>query len=226
MVGHGAHRPLVSDRRIIGIVPDTLTHRQATGRTFIEEARRRQIVDAAIEVIVDEGYGQATLERIAKRAGVSRGLISYHFEGRDDLITAVFAKAYEDGVAYMGPRIAAATSPTTTLGAYIESNIEYLRDHRREVLALVAVRRAGNLVHLHSSVAGVAQSLVELERILRSGQEAGEFRDFDVHAMAIVIRNVIDGLFNQIAAEPDLDLDRFTAEVLTLVALATRAHSE
>ena len=199
---------------------------QETGRTFIEEARRRQIVEAATEVIVEEGYGQATLERIARRAGISRGLISYHFEGRDDLMTAVFAKAYEDGVAYMRPRIEAAKTPTTTLRAYVQSNLEYLRDHRKQVLALVAVRRGGNLAHLDRSVAGLARSLVELERILRWGQEAGEFRDFDVHAMAIAIRNVIDGLFNHLAAEPDLDLDRFIAEALTLVTLATRTQSE
>lgn len=215
--------PGPSDHATIGIVPNAGGSRQKAGRTFIEEARRRQIVDAAIDAIVEEGYSQATLEHIASRAGISRGLISYHFEGRNDLMTAVFAKAYEDGVAYMAPRVATAKTPTTTLLAYVQSNLDYLRTHRREMLALVAVRRAGDLAHLDHSMAGLAQSLVDLERILSWGQQAGDFRDFDVHVVAIVIRNLIDGIFNHLAADPGLDLDRFTAEVLAFVTLATRA---
>lgn len=194
--------------------------------TFIEEARRRQIVEAAIDVIAEAGYAQATLERIALRASISRGLISYHFEGRDDLMAAVVAKAYEDGVAYMGPRIAAAKTPTAMLRAYLESNLGYLRDHRKELLALLAVRRGGSSAGLRRSLAGLAQALAPLERILRWGQKAGEFRDFDVHAMAIAIRNVIDGLPHYMGADPDLDLDRCAAEVMTLFSLATRRQSE
>ncbi len=207
-------------------MPNTGALRQKPGRTYIEEARRRQIVDAAIDALVEEGYGQATLERIAKRAGISRGLISYHFQGRADLMTAVFAKVYQEGLAYMGPRVGAAKTPTTTLLAYVQSNLDYLRTHRREVLAVVAVRRAGDLAHLDRSMAGLAQSVADIERILRSGQQSGEFRDFDVHAVAIVIRNMVDGIYNHMADDPDLDLKLFTGEVLTFVTLATRAQHD
>ena len=86
--------------------------------TFIEQARRRQIIEAAIEVLAASGYEYASLERIALRAGISRGLISYHFAGRDELMAAVVARAYEDGAAYMGPRIKAAKTPTEMLLAY------------------------------------------------------------------------------------------------------------
>ncbi|MGH7920374.1 MAG: TetR/AcrR family transcriptional regulator [Candidatus Dormibacteraceae bacterium] len=188
--------------------------------TFIEKARRRQIVDAAIDVLSEDGYGAATLSG-SLCAGISRRLISFHFEGRDELMAAVFAKAYEEGGAYIGARMAAAQTPTAMLRVYVQSNLDYLHDHRQEVLACVAVRWPGNLAHLPRSLAGLAQSLAQLEGILRQGQLAGEFRDFDVHAMAIAIRNVIDSLPNHIGAELDLDLDHFIAEILTLVSLAT-----
>ncbi|WEL93058.1 helix-turn-helix domain containing protein, partial [Tsukamurella tyrosinosolvens] len=58
-------------------------------RSFIEEARRRQIIAAAAEVLADEGYGRATLARIARQAGISKGVISYHFDGKDDLMRQV-----------------------------------------------------------------------------------------------------------------------------------------
>ena len=61
-------------------------------RTFTESARRAQIVTSAIDVIAEDGYAKASFSRIAKHAGLSStGMISYHFAGKDDLITACVA---------------------------------------------------------------------------------------------------------------------------------------
>ncbi len=45
-------------------------------RTFIETARRAQIVVAAIDTIAEFGYAGASFAHIAERLGISRGLIS------------------------------------------------------------------------------------------------------------------------------------------------------
>jgi len=190
--------------------------------TFIEQARRRQIIEAAIEVLAASGYEYASLERIALRAGISRGLISYHFAGRDELMAAVVARAYEDGAAYMGPRIKAAKTPTEMLLAYLQTNVEFMRDHRNQMLALLAVRRAGNPAALRRSLSGLGQALGPIEKILRWGQEAGDFRDFDPHVMAMAIRNVIDGLPHHMGADPHLDLDACAREIIGLFSVGIR----
>jgi TetR/AcrR family transcriptional regulator, fatty acid metabolism regulator protein len=192
------------------------------GRTFIEEARRRQIVEAAIEVIADGGYAQASMERIALRAGVSRGLISYHFAGRDDLMAAVVAKDFTEGAAFMRSRVEAASTPSDVLSTYLQSNVEYMRDHRSELIAVVEIGRSGNRVGLRERMDDLAHAVVALERVLRWGQEEGEFRDFDPHVMAVAIRSVIDTLPHHMRADPDLDLDVCAREIVTMFALATR----
>src|SRR5882757_8394362 len=64
--------------------------RREGDRTFTENARRAQIVRAAIETIGELGYRATALARIAERAGLSStGMISYHFRGKDDLMHAV-----------------------------------------------------------------------------------------------------------------------------------------
>ena len=55
-------------------------------RSFIETARRAQIMAAAIDTIAEVGYGQASLARIAETAGTSKGVIIYHFGGKDELV--------------------------------------------------------------------------------------------------------------------------------------------
>lgn len=49
---------------------------------------RRRILDAAVTVLVEEGYAQATTLRIQERAGVSRGRLLHHFPSRDVLLLA------------------------------------------------------------------------------------------------------------------------------------------
>ncbi len=49
--------------------------------TFLQSARRAQLVDAAIDALADLGAEQASLVQIAERAGVSRGVVNYHFPG-------------------------------------------------------------------------------------------------------------------------------------------------
>ena len=77
----------------------------------------------AIDTIAEVGYAGASFARIAERLGISRGLISYHFAGKDDLIKQVVHEVVQQGMAYMRPRILAHQPARPCSGAYIESNL-------------------------------------------------------------------------------------------------------
>ncbi|MFC7649884.1 TetR/AcrR family transcriptional regulator [Streptosporangium lutulentum] len=102
---------------------------QSGTRTFIEEARRSQIVACAIEVIATLGYANASLSRIAKLAKVSTGVISYHFGGKDELIQAVVAEVAGIATELMTPRIVSQATAADALRVYIEANLEFMRLH-------------------------------------------------------------------------------------------------
>ncbi|MEO2175981.1 MAG: TetR/AcrR family transcriptional regulator [bacterium] len=55
------------------------------------ENTRGTILDAAVECFYDLGYNNTTTEKIAKKAGVSRGAMLHHFPSRKDLIGAAVA---------------------------------------------------------------------------------------------------------------------------------------
>src|SRR3989304_9337396 len=76
--------------------------------SFIEAARRGQIVACAIETIATLGYARASLAEVAKRAGISKSVISYHFAGKDELIREVISEVYSAAITFMVPRITAA----------------------------------------------------------------------------------------------------------------------
>lgn len=50
---------------------------------------RARIIDETVRCIVEEGFPAATAKHVAERAGVTWGVIQYHFGDRDGLLTAV-----------------------------------------------------------------------------------------------------------------------------------------
>lgn len=54
------------------------------------EARTKHLLDAAAEVILEQGMDGLTMEAVAERASVSRALSYFYFESRSDLIRALY----------------------------------------------------------------------------------------------------------------------------------------
>jgi len=188
-----------------------------------EQARRAQIVAAAIDTIAEEGYARASFARIARAAGLSStGLISYHFASKQDLMDEVVHTVLGEFGTFVTERMNAESGPAGELRAFIAANIAFVKAHRTRMLAALAVAAgvtaAGPDPLLEADLRGLAE-------LLRAGQRAGEFRDFDVDVMAVAIRSVRDGVLTRLSVEPDLDLDTYTSELVTLFELATRGNT-
>ena len=198
---------------------------QESTRTFTETARRAQIMAAAIDTIAELGYGQASLARIAETAGTSKGVIIYHFGGKDELIRELVAELVARGVAYMEPQVDAEPTGAGKLRAYIESNLAFMRENRNHMVAIVEIAlnaRAADGSRLYDfSVqdAGVAA----LEQLLAYFQGTGEFRvGFDPHVMAMAIRAAINAVPAQLARDPALDVGHHAREIADMFHIATR----
>ncbi len=202
-----------------------VTQRQ---RTFTEGARRIQIIEAAIDTMAEVGFARASLARIGERIGISKGLIGYHFAGKDDLIKEVVSEIVERGMAYMQPRIIAEMSTASGfLRAYIESNLAFMRDHRNYMVAIVEIRRgiiADGLEHLNADMDAAVHVL---EQHLVRYQSQGQLRpDFDPRVMAVAIRAVIDAVPRRLTHDPDLDVDNYATGIANIFHLATSLEAK
>ncbi|WP_158814128.1 TetR/AcrR family transcriptional regulator [Methylocapsa sp. S129] len=196
-------------------------------RSFAEAARRAQIVDCAIDAIAEMGFAKASVDQIAKLAGVSKGVITYHFPKKQEIVDAIIEKVMAAGRAYMEPRILAETSAAGRLRVYIESDLAFIGAYRKPLIALVEIamnarRDDGGLVIGPDSL---AQRAASLEELLRAGQRSGEFRRFNTRVMALTIIQAIDGVPPLLAREPNRDLKLHAKELATIFALATRRPS-
>ena len=192
---------------------------QETGRTFTETARRAQIIAAAIDTIAEVGYGQASLARIAERAATSKGVICYHFDGKDELVREVVAGLVDGGAAYMRPRIEAESSGAGRLRATIESNLAFLRENRNHVVAAVEIvlNARDSDGRRHFSTGPGDAGIGPLAEMLAHHQATGEFRaDFDPLVLAMAIRAAIDNVAHHLVGYPDLDVQHHARELADL----------
>ncbi len=189
-------------------------------QTFTETARRAQIVEAAIDTIAEVGYARASFALIAERAGLSStGLISYHFKSRDELIEQVVTTIISVMGQFMAQRMEQQSSAADALCTYIQATAAFIGTHRTQMKALLAIFLHGGL---HYDETTELMVISPVEEILRRGQDGGEFRMFDTRVMAAVIQRAVDGLPFLLTTYPDIDVDAYAREVVTLFELATR----
>jgi TetR/AcrR family transcriptional repressor of bet genes len=56
-------------------------------RKLSRAARRGQLIEATIEMLAQKGYARMTLGEVARAAGLSHGLVNFHFESKEKLLS-------------------------------------------------------------------------------------------------------------------------------------------
>jgi AcrR family transcriptional regulator len=154
-----------------------------------KETRPTEILEAALDEFVSRGFAASRLDDIARRAGCTKGTIFLYFPTKEELFKAAVRE-------FLVPRIQQA-----------EQAVEQHEGPVRELLANVLRARWDGLIHsrlsglpklmfaeaanfpdlsrfYHDEV--IARSQAVVKRILELGIQRGEFRDVDVHSVALL----------------------------------------
>lgn len=190
----------------------------AAQRSFTASARREQITRAAIDVLAEHGYAGASFSAIAKRVRVSKGVLSYHFSDKSDLLQAVVQFVLEEAATWMSPRIEGAGSYRDALRRYITANVSFLAAHTTEIAALTEVlanaRATPGVPEIFEK--SQRQAIGALETLFSGGQKAGEFGPVPPTILAMSLRATIDATSARLRSDPQFDLARFEAELVEL----------
>ena len=93
--------PAFADRATSRISTSTMTsnvtpRRPANGKQVRADRTRAMVIDETVRCVLEEGFGAASAKHITERAGVTWGVIQYHFGDRDGLLMAVVDSGFSE----------------------------------------------------------------------------------------------------------------------------------
>lgn len=172
----------------------------------IREERRRQILEAARQVLSQKGFDATNVSDVAAAAGVSQGTVYHYFDSKDDLFMAVFEE-WLTTCAYQGYAESALTADTAAdrLRAFARTGAQMMIDSAEflpvqmefwsHMLRNEAIRERFRLIF--------AELRSFLGQIIQAGMDSGEFRPADAEVLAAIAFAVYDGLILQWLADPE-----------------------
>jgi TetR/AcrR family fatty acid metabolism transcriptional regulator len=183
------------------------------------EDKRRLLLDAAVRVFARKGYHDCRVGDIAKEAGVAYGLLYHYFRSKEEVLDTVFRETWGQMLGAIGE---------------VEQSSDSARVQVRKVVAIVLrswqldpdlirvlVREITRSPHIGREVEEIEQAFAALERIIRRGQDEGEFRsDLDARLASQVLYGALEQILTVWVFErPPESEDEVTTAERTVTAL-------
>ena len=158
-----------------------------------DKPKYKQIIDAAIIVIAENGYHQSQVSKIAKQAGVADGTIYLYFKNKEEILVSVFEEKMEIFAENLKEIIQQEISSSEKLYKMIENHFRVLSsDHHLATVTQLELRQANLALRLRIN-AVLRNYLVLLDTILKEGIEQGEFdHTIDIRLARQMVFGTID----------------------------------
>jgi AcrR family transcriptional regulator len=171
--------------------------------------RREQLLDAALKVVLEQGYARVSIEAIARMAGVTRPVIYDHFPNLGALIQALIAREERIALTQLAEVVPELQShPEGDFGTLLRVGIPHFFASvasRPSTWRLILLPLDGtpDIVREHVE-ANRAVVLARIQDVVQSAIDAGEFsRQLDVEVTARAIMGFAWDAGAMIVSDPD-----------------------
>ena len=196
---------------------------RATGPDRLEDDRRQQLIDVALDCLAELGYVGSTLAQISGRAGVSSGLIAHYFGDKDGLLEAAFRQLSRRVRDNVRSQLRLARTPRGRVQAVIDANLAPQEFNQRTGNAWLAFW--GHLLHAERlkrvQTAYQRRMLSNLRHALRQLLPRDEAR-----TLAAMIAAMIDGVWLRAALSSWREADSEGARALLTAFVAGRLAAQ
>lgn len=192
--------------------------------SFIAEARREQIILACIDTLEEVGYNNLSLTKVAKKAKISTGLISYHFNDKLYLMNRTLQFLVNKQHEFISNRVILAQSEIKKLEAFIEAHLAYQETHYKNNIALIEIvfnaRNEENIPYYRIENEEDDALRTMLLDILKTGQRNGTFSNsFQTDTLASFILGAIEERMLQ--ANSSISIEIYSDELIKMVKKLT-----
>lgn len=186
------------------------------------EARREQILMAAVACFAEKGFHKTTMRDICRKADLSAGAVYSYFASKDDLITAMRQWGQQQNQTSFSAGGPAPASPREAISQVLSAFILRCRDPniltaiRADVLFLAEALSNEKLAECGTE--DYDQIIATVMNMIEGAKAAGCINPaIDVRAISETMFSLIQGLHIQLVINPELDIEAYARAVDQLV---------
>lgn len=172
------------------------------------EKRIEDITNAAMEIFLEKGYENATMDNIAKKACMSKGGLYHYFKSKDIILIFVNQKISRNIEEIM---YNALKMPSVKEGImfYIENYLKYWLEHPKETsflfLSITKMMDNHELLDYYQQFTGDYMNY--FQQAFEMGVHSGEFIQHNVKTSAITLVAALDGIISYMILDNELKFD-------------------
>ena len=139
--------------------------------------KRRRIIDAAVDVFAEKGFGLSRVSDIARKAGVADGTIYLYFKNKEDILVSIFEEKMEGILEGLRTTLNRVDDPRDKLRSFATFHFDQLRKNPAVAEVLQAEMRLSNKFLKEYRPEKLWRYLDEFQQILEDGAHKGIFRE-------------------------------------------------
>lgn len=190
-----------------------------------QKPKYKQIIDAAVVAIANNGYHQTQVSKIAKEARVADGTIYLYFKNKEDILVSVFKEKMAVFIQNLQDILNEEKSASMRLLKMIENHFRVLHEDRQlAIVTQLELRQAGKELRLKINDV-LKEYLSLLDAILKEGIENGELdKRLDIRLARQMVFGTIDEITTSwVMNNQKYDLIELSPEVHKLLMKALEA---
>lgn len=184
-------KPVDQDRKSEG---------ERRGRKASKEQRRQQLIEATIDSLARRGYSETTMADVADGAGLSRGIVNFHFESKEKLLVATLQYMADEYSSHWRSALArAGQEPADRLWALVAADFDRAICNKRKLAAWCAFWGEAKSRPTYQALCGARdeayqQVFVDLCAALKG---EGDYA-FEPDALALALSATLEGLWHRL----------------------------
>ena len=191
-----------------------------------KELRVEALLKAAVEEFLEKGYEGASVDAIAKRAGVSKGGLYHHFPNKEMLLMEANRKLSEP-IVEMVVRAYSNPSAIEGLSQYIRDYLFYWSGRMKELsfffLSMSKALESPLLLDFYREY--VQQSTAFFVDMYKKAVDLGETDIEDPEAYGVSLMGGLDGVLSYVIVNPDDDVEILAKRVEQVLLKRRREQS-
>jgi AcrR family transcriptional regulator len=191
-------------------------------RKEVRDQTRNKILAAALGIFAKVGYRGASLDKIAKKVGMTKGALYWHFRNKLDLYTAVVDFTYAEYERQVLTSISSTTDPKQKLEHIIRTTVEFYRANPTIIRLYFSMLLEGSLTFESRIMKRTIQMYLGWRTMIADtiadGIRLKKFIDVDPRMAASMLIAILDGVLLQwIVDKKEVDLNNVSSNTIRIL---------